>query len=50
MIKDYKYSLRLSLLVENEHNNKLNNFIAASFENSNALKLNNFRNKYASFL
>jgi len=37
------------LLVENEHNNKLNNFIATSFENRNALKLNDFGTKCTSF-
>ena len=47
--KEYVYSVNPLSLVENEYSNKLNNFITTSFDISNVLKLNNFRNKYASF-
>ena len=47
--KDFVYSVKLLSLVDNEYNDKLNNFITTSFESSNMPKLNNFGTKYASF-
>ena len=41
--------MKLLLFGDNDYNNKLNAFIATSFEYNNALKLNNFGTKYTSF-
>jgi len=43
------YSIKPASAVHNEFNNKPNSFIATYFENNKALKLNDFRIKYASF-
>ena len=47
--KKFVCSVKPASVIENEYNNKLNNFIATSFESSTTLKLNNFGTKYASF-
>jgi len=41
--------VKLSPLGDNDYNNKLNTFIATSFECNNTLKLNNFGTKYINF-